>query len=224
MIPDTDKPIEILLVEDHQVVRQGLKLLIDSQPNMKVIGEVSSGEEAISLLGDITPTVILFDISLPGMNGIELAKELQANSKPRYPLLALTANEDRAYLTELLRLGVLGYLFKRSAAKELLQAIERVANGERFLDPAIMEQMVHASIHSTQENNDVLQTVPLSEREMEVLRLIACGYTNKEVARLLDISTKTIETHKARAMVKLKLRIRAELIRYAATHGWITVH
>jgi len=215
-------PIEVLLVEDHQVVRHGLRLLIESQPNMRVVGEASSGEEAIDLLKTTTPNLVVFDVSLPGMSGIELARQLQKDEDSRkVPLLALTANEDRAYMTELLRLGVLGYLFKRSAAKELLQAIERVAHSERFLDPAIMDQMVCATIDESGRNGQGAVQPSLSDREVEVLRLIACGYTNKEAARLLDISAKTIETHKARGMVKLQLRSRAELIRFAATQGWI---
>ena len=215
-------PIEVLLVEDHQVVRHGLRLLIESQPNMRVVGEASSGEEAIDLLKTTTPNLVVFDVSLPGMSGIELARQLQKDEDSRkVPLLALTANEDRAYMTELLRLGVLGYLFKRSAAKELLQAIERVAHSERFLDPAIMDQMVSATIDESGRNGQGAVQPSLSDREVEVLRLIACGYTNKEAARLLDISAKTIGTHKARGMVKLQLRSRAELIRFAATQGWI---
>ena len=156
-------PIEVLLVEDHQVVRHGLRLLIESQPNMRVVGEASSGEEAIDLLKTTTPNLVVFDVSLPGMSGIELARQLQKDEDSRkVPLLALTANEDRAYMTELLRLGVLGYLFKRSAAKELLQAIERVAHSERFLDPAIMDQMVSATIDESGRNGQAVSYTHLT--------------------------------------------------------------
>ncbi len=165
--------------------------------------------------------MVIFDVSLPGMNGIELAKAIQHSFPGQQRLLALTANEDKAF-NELLRSGVLGYLLKRSAAVELIKAIETVCRSERFLDPSIVEQLVQEALGNKDRSVDAIGKGILSEREEEVLRHIASGYTNKEVARILEISTKTVETHKSRAMTKLELRSRAELIRYASGKGWIS--
>ena len=214
--------IQILLVEDHLVVRQGLRLLIETQQSMRVIGEASSAEEALELLNSLSPDVVIFDVSLPAMNGIALAKAIQHSFPGQQRLLALTANEDKAYFNELLRSGVLGYLLKRSAAVELIKAIETVYRSERFLDPSIVEQLVQEALGNKDRTVDAIGKGVLSEREEEVLRHIANGYTNKEVARILEISTKTVETHKSRAMTKLELRSRAELIRYASGKGWIS--
>lgn len=214
-------PIRILLVEDHLVVRQGLRLLIETHASMQVIAEASSSEEALEILHNLHPDVVIFDISLPGISGIEFARILKDKHPNQRRLLALTANEDRAYFNELLRLGVLGYLLKRSAAGELIKAIEAVFRSERFVDPSVLEQLVQDSLYSTQGGQIGATKGTLSEREEEVLRFIASGYTNKEVARFLEISTKTVETHKARAMAKLEIRSRAELIRYASGKGWI---
>lgn len=215
-------PIQILLVEDHLVVRQGLRLLIETNASMQVIAEASSSEEALEVLEILNPDVILFDISLPGISGIEFARILKEKQPNHQRLIALTANEDRAYFNELLRLGVLGYLLKRSAAGELIKAIETVNRSERFVDPSVLEQLVQDSLGSRNEAKSNSSKGTLSDREESVLKLIASGYTNKEVARFLEISTKTVETHKARAMSKLEIRSRAELIRYASSKGWIS--
>ena len=133
-------PISVLLVEDHQIVRQGLRLLIEAQPNLKVIGEVSNGKDAIAAILESNPDVVVFDISMPEMNGIEMVKELR-RLQNNCRLLALTANSDRAYLTALIQLGISGYLLKRSAANELIEAIHRVASNGNFLDPDIVREM-----------------------------------------------------------------------------------
>jgi DNA-binding NarL/FixJ family response regulator len=215
-------PIQILLVEDHLVVRQGLRLLIETHASMQVIAEASSSKEALEILEKLTPDVVLFDISLPGTGGIEFARTLKEKHPNQRRLLALTANEDRAYFNELLSLGVLGYLLKRSSAGELIKAIETVFRSERFVDSSVVEQLVQDSLGSKPRDKSDTSKGTLSEREQEVLKLIATGYTNKEVARFLEISTKTVETHKARAMAKLEIRSRAELIRYASGKGWIS--
>ena len=215
-------PIQILLVEDHLVVRQGLRLLIETHASMQVIAEASSSKEALEFLEKLTPDVVLFDISLPGIGGIEFARILREKYPNQRRLLALTANEDRAYFNELLSLGVLGYLLKRSSAGELIKAIETVFRSERFVDSSVLEQLLQDSLGSKHRDKTDTSKGTLSEREQEVLKLIASGYTNKEVARFLEISTKTVETHKARAMAKLEMRSRTELIRYAAGKGWIS--
>ena len=213
------KLIGVLLVEDHQIVRQGLKLLIDAQPDLRVIGEAANGKEAIAAILENRPQVVVFDLSMPEMNGIEMVKELRRlGSDSR--LLALTANADRAYLIALVQLGISGYLLKRSASAELIEAIRNVAADKKFLDSA----MVHELVDNVFLPKRLLATTAvgiISEREEQVIRLIACGFSNKEVASKLEISVKTVETHKARAMAKLQVNSRAELTRFAVANGWL---
>ncbi len=213
------EPILILLVEDHQIVRQGLKLLIDAQPDMKVIGEASNGKDAIIAILESSPHVVVFDISMPEMNGIEMVKELRrVGSGCR--LLALTANSDRAYLYALVQLGISGYLLKRSAATDLIEAIRKVASDGNFLDLGIVRDFADGVFYSKRLSETTAGGV-ISEREEEVIRWIACGFSNKEVAAKLQISVKTIETHKARAMAKLQLNSRSELLRFAVANRWL---
>ncbi len=212
-------PIFVLLVEDHQIVRQGLKLLIDAQPDMKVIGEVSNGKDAITAILESSPHVVVFDISMPEMNGIEMVKELRRGEN-RSRLLALTANSDRAYLNALVQLGISGYLLKRSAATDLIAAIRKVASDGNFLDTGIVRDFADDDFYPKRLSATTVGGV-ISDREEEVIRLIACGFSNKEVAAKLEISVKTIETHKARAMAKLQLNSRSELLRFAVANRWL---
>ncbi len=212
-------PIFVLLVDDHQIVRQGLKLLIDAQPDMEVIGEASNGKDAIAAILESSPHVVVFDISMPEMNGIEMVKELlRLENESR--LLALTANSDRCYLNALVQLKISGYLLKRSAATDLIAAIRKVANDENFLDMGIVRDFAEGVFHPKRLAAATVGGV-VSEREEEVIRLIACGFSNKEVAAKLEISVKTIETHKARAMAKLQLSSRSELLRFAVANRWL---
>ncbi len=213
--------IQVILVEDHQVVRQGLRLLIESNSDIRVIGEASDGLEAIDLIQELQPDLVVFDISMPNLNGIMMVKKLRQLGVST-KLLALTANEDRAYLTELVSLGVNGYLLKRSAANELIDAIRATYKNQKFLDREIVTDLVEG-VFSGSGKKSVVADGLLSDRETEIIRLIAVGYTNKEVASQLKISVKTVETHKARAMAKLQLESRAELMRYAVKNGWLDV-
>ena len=212
-------PILVLLVEDHQIVRQGLKLLVDAQPDLQVIGEVANGKDAIVAIQESRPHVVVFDISMPEMNGIEMVQELRRLGN-RSKLLALTANSDRAYLNALVQLGISGYLLKRSAAKELIDAIRKVANGENLLDSGIVRGFAD-EVFDPKRVSAANAGGVISEREEEVIRWIACGFSNKEVAAKLVISVKTVETHKARAMTKLRLNSRSELLRFAVENRWL---
>ena len=212
-------PISVLLVEDHQIVRQGLKLLIDAQPDMKVIGEASNGKDAIASILERGPHVVVFDISMPEMNGIEMVKELRRGGNESR-LLALTANSDRAYLNALVQLGISGYLLKRSAATDLITAIRKVARDGNFLDLGIVRDFADDVFYPKRLCATAVGGA-ISEREEEVIRLIACGFSNKEVAAKLEISVKTIETHKSRAMAKLQLKSRSELLRFAVANRWL---
>ncbi len=209
--------LRIVLADDHGVVRDGLRMLINAQHDLEVIGEVADGEAAFAMIRRLRPDVAIIDISMPLMNGIEVISQLsQMNDDTK--LLTLTANEDRGYMQQLLKLGSDGYLLKRSAADELIKAIHTVATGGRYLDPSIIDNLVDKM--STAPSADAV-TVVLSDREEEVLRLIAQGYANKEIATKIGISMKTVETYKARSMLKLGLRGRADIVRYAVGRDWL---
>lgn len=211
--------ITIVLAEDHKVVRQGLRMLIEEHDDLNVVGEAADGRDAAELIMRLHPQIAVFDISMPVMNGIELL-ELVSKQGTATKLLALTANEDRAYVQQVVRLGVSGYLFKRSAAEELILAIRTVAKGGKYLDPMIVGALVQ-DVFTDENVVSASCSEGLSLREEEVVKLLSQGYTNKEVAARLDVSVKTVETHKARAMLKTGLRSRAELIRFAIAKGWL---
>jgi DNA-binding NarL/FixJ family response regulator len=207
--------IRIVLAEDHQVVRDGLKMLINAQQDLEVVGEAGNGEQALKIILDLQPDVAVVDISMPVMNGLNLISrmnELQSTTKA----LALTANEDRAYMQQLLKLGTSGYLLKRTAADDLIQAIRTVAGGRRYIDPEVVSALVQDI-----SDNSSTSGVQLSEREEEVMRQIAKGYATKEIAANLDISIKTVETYKARSMIKLDLHGRSDIVKYAISRGWL---
>ncbi|HEY0983994.1 response regulator [Schlesneria sp. T3-172] len=210
--------LDVVIADDHALVRQGLRMLIDCQSDMTVVGEAGDGHEALTMIQQLRPAVAVVDVSMPVMNGIELTARLAGDATPT-KVLALTANEDRGYMHRLFSSGVCGYLLKRSAADELIRAIRSVSQGIRYLDPSILDELVGMTEFdkSTQQKPEVA----LSERETEVLKLIAQGLTNKEIAARLDISVKTVETYKARSMQKLGLRGRADIVRFAVDRSWL---
>ena len=211
--------IRILVADDHRLVLAGLKALVRDDPTIEVIGEAVDGQSALRLANELKPDVIVLDLSMPGMNGVRVAQALRAQL-PRCHILILSVHEDRAYLRQLLETGVSGYVLKRSAPEELIAAIRAVAAGGIYLDPAIAEMVVgRGSQPGTLRSID--RSTELSARETEVLQLAAAGYTNKELSLRLRVGVKTIETYKARAMEKLGLGTRAELVRYAIVKGWL---
>jgi DNA-binding NarL/FixJ family response regulator len=193
----TGTRLRILLADDHVTVRQGLKMLIDSQDDMTVVSEASDGTAAVEQARTVRPDVVVMDISMPGMNGLVATRTLK-QIQPDSVVVILTRHGDDAYLQELLRAGADGYVLKQSAASELLQAIRATAVRGQYLDSA------------------------LSERESEVLRLIAAGYSNKEIAAQLELSVKTVEVHKANAARKLGLKGRIDIVKYALLQGWLS--
>jgi DNA-binding NarL/FixJ family response regulator len=207
------------MVDDHPVVLAGLKLLVGGEADFAIVGEARDGRTALRLATQLAPDVVVLDISLPEMNGVELAAALRAE-RPECRLLVLTVHEERAYLRQLLELGVGGYLLKRSAADELPRAIRAVAAGGIYLDPAIAGKVVGGLARGASRSLPG-EPVELSDRESDVLRLVASGHSNKAISTRLNISVKTVETYKARAMEKLGLRSRVELVRYAADQGWL---
>jgi DNA-binding NarL/FixJ family response regulator len=207
------------MVDDHPVVLAGLKALVEADPDFEVVGNARDGRTALRLSKQLLPDVVVLDISMPEMNGIEVAAALLAE-RPDCRVLVLTVHEDRAYLRQLVEAGVSGYLLKRSASDELIRALHAVVAGGVYLDPAIAGKVVGRTARGALQPERG-QAAALSERETEVLRLVACGHSNKEISVRLAISVKTVETYKARAMDKLGYRSRVELVRYAADQGWL---
>ena len=210
------KAIRVLLADDHAVVRAGLRALIDAQPDLEVVAEAGDGPAAVRLAGQTKPDVAVLDFAMPQLNGAEVAERLRTVSPPT-KVLALTVHEDPAYLRQVLRAGARGYVLKRSAAEELIHAIRAVAQGGVAIDPALAGQVVQGYVGGEEAG----AADELSEREEAVLRRIAAGLSNKEIARRLGVSAKTVETYKARAVEKLGLRGRVDIVRYALKHGWL---
>jgi len=211
--------IRVLLADDHAVVREGLKALINAESGMEVVGEAADGEEAVALAAQLDPDVAVLDVSMPGLNGAQATTKLRA-ARPDRKVLALTVHEDKGYLKLLLEAGAAGYVLKRAAAAELVQAIRAVAAGGAYIDPAMAGGLVDDFVNPALAAKET-PTAELSERETEVVRLIALGYSNKEIAAQLKVSVKTVETYKTRSMEKLGMRGRVDIVRYAAHHGWL---
>src|SRR5579864_1189476 len=218
-MPDRIDLIRVVLADDHVTVRQGLKLLIDSQPDMKVVGEAGDGSEAVKRATTLRPDVVVLDISMPGMNGLAAARALRKH-RPEAAIVTLTRHSDEAYLQELLRAGVSGYVLKRSAPAELLHAIRAAGAGGQYLDSTLTAR-VTAGFVGKERSRASKSITSLTDREADVLRLIASGYSNKEIAARLELSVKTIEAHKANAMRKLDLTGRIDIVKYAVLQGWL---
>lgn len=211
--------LRILLAEDHQTVREGIKLLVNSQPDMEVIGEADDGERAIKMAIELRPDLLLMDISMPNMNGLKATKRLRAMSSD-IRILTLTRHTDDGYLQQLIGAGANGYVLKQSAPSDLVNAIRSVCSGNSYLDPALTRKVMggYASRASSLRGEGKSE---LTDRENEVLRLIAFGYSNKEIATRLDLSVKTIEAHKSNAMRRLGIASRTDIVRYAILQNWL---
>jgi len=211
-------PLRILIADDHAIVRQGLKLLIDSQPDMKVIAEAATGEAAVEQATAVKPDVVIMDVSMPGLNGL-LATRLLKKRQPATTIVALTRHEDKAYVEELLRAGASAYVLKQSPPTEFLRAVRAVAAGGIYLDPSMTPQVADGLLAARPRADAT--AAKLTERESEVLRLVAIGHSNVEIADTLDISVKTVEVHKTNAMRKLGLTGRVDVVRYGVLQGWL---
>ena len=211
--------LRIVIAEDHQTVREGIKLLIGSQPDMEVIGEAGDGERALSLAEELKPDLMLIDVSMPIMNGLKATKKLRTKY-PGLRILTLTRHADDGYLRQLISAGSNGYVLKQSAPDQLINAIRSVGQGNSFLDPSVTQKVMGGYASRT----DALRGErkgDLSQREEEVLRFISLGYSNKEIAGQLDLSVKTVEAHKANAMQKLGVSSRIDIVKYAIFRGWL---
>jgi len=218
-MPDSPRVLRILLVDDHVTVRHGLKLLIDGEADMKVAAEAGDGAGAIAQMQEVKPDVVVMDISMPGMNGLAATQAI-LKIDPKAVIVTLTRHTDDAYLQELLRAGASGYILKRSAPNELLQAIRATAAGGQYLDSTLTAR-VTAGLIGSDRHRSKRPVGGLTDRESDVLRLIASGYSNKEIAAQLSLSVKTVEAHKANAMRKLDLTGRIDIVKYAVLQGWL---
>jgi DNA-binding NarL/FixJ family response regulator len=213
------KRIRVLLADDHKVVRDGLRLLIDGQRDMGVVGEAGDGKEALRQARDLKPDVVVMDLSMPELNGLQATERLKAD-QPKVKVVALTVHEDPSYLLQLCKAGAAGYVLKRSAGDDLIHAIRTVAGGGLHFDPTLASQALKG-LSGDLPNRDGLHPADLSEREKEVLILLAWGYSNKEIAGDLRLSTKTVETYRDRISEKLGLRSRTQIVQYALRQGWL---
>jgi DNA-binding NarL/FixJ family response regulator len=215
--------LRVLLADDHAVVREGLKALVNAQPDMEVIGEAADGAEALAQARALRPDVLVIDVSMPEMTGAQATEALKAEH-PEVKVLALSVHQDKSYLRSLLEAGASGYILKRAAAHELVHAIRTVASGGTYLDPLLAGRVIGSFVRTGRPALPDQPEVALSDREEQVLRLIAQGFSNKEIAARLDVSIKSVESYKARAVQKLGFSSRADIINYAMQKGWHQDH
>jgi DNA-binding NarL/FixJ family response regulator len=211
--------LRIFVADDHAVLRDGLKALVSAQPDMEIVGEADNGQTTYEKARELMPDVVLMDISMPELSGVQ-ATELLRRDCPSIKILILTAYKDKGYLDRLLKVGASGFILKLSAAEELIGAIRLIIDGKIYLDPQMADRIVDGYVRSQFLRGEVRQR-ELTAREEEVLRLIARGYSNKEISTQLKIAVKTVESHKANLMQKLELRSRTEIVRYAVRQGWL---
>lgn len=216
---DAMRKLRVLLADDHETVREGIRLIVDAQVDMEVVGGARDGKGVIEQAQSLKPDIVLMDISMPGMNGLKATQRLK-EAFPEIRVLALTRHKDDAYLQQIIRAGASGYVLKQSPSAELLHAIRAVGAGGKYLDPAVAGKVM-GRYATRQTNLNIDPVVTVSGREQEVLRFIALGYSNKEIAAQLDLSVKTIEAHKANAMKKLGMRGRVDIVSYAILQGWM---
>lgn len=211
--------LRIMLAEDHETVREGLKMIVNAQDDMEVAGVVGDGAEAVAQAQRLLPDVLVMDISMPNLNGLKATQKLKEVC-PQVKVLTLSRHADDGYVRALLGAGARGYVLKQSASSELIHAIRAVAAGDNYIDPKLAGRVMD-SYSSTKATRRRETAGKLSDREAEVLRLLALGYSNKEIAGQLSLSVKTIEVHKANGMRKLNLTSRIDLVRYAVFRGWL---
>lgn len=209
-----DTRLNVLLVDDHQIIRDGLRAILEQQPGMCVVGEAADGHEAIAIASTTHPDVIVMDVSMRGLNGIDATRRI-TSERPEIHVLGLSMNADRRYVLAMLSAGAMGYLLKDSAASELVRAIRTVAAGQSYLSPGVTGVVIDTALHTSTPE----EPASLSMREREVLQLLAEGRTSKAIGATLHIAVTTVETHRRQIMSKLNLRTIAELTKYAIREG-----
>ena len=216
-------PIKILIVDDHAVVRAGLRMLLENDPNMDIVGEGENGNDAIRLSQELSPDVILMDVSMPEVDGVMATRHIKSVA-PKQAVLALTIHEGADYFFQMLQAGASGYVPKRAAPEELLRAIHVVAEGNVFLDPAVAKDLVADYLTNVRAGKEHDSYDGLTQREREILTHIAEDDTNTAIANALNISVNTVERHRENIMRKLNLHTRTELVKYAIRKGLIALN
>ncbi len=214
-------PIKILLADDHVVMRNGLRLLLERQPNLEVVGEAADGREAVELAASVKPDIVVMDIAMPHLNGVEAARQIAARS-PQTAIAILSMHSDESYVIRSLKAGARAYLLKDSAEADLIAAIHAISEGKSFFSPAVRKILKEDYMHQLAEMGAEDSYELLTNREREVLQLVAEGKSNKEVANLLNLSLYTVETHRTHILQKLNLHSVPELILYAVRKGIIS--
>jgi DNA-binding NarL/FixJ family response regulator len=211
--------VRILLADDHAMLRDGVRMVLEAHPGFEVVGTADNGVEAVALAHSLHPDIAVLDVAMPVLNGLDATREIRAGC-PGTEIVILSMHEGEDYLREALRAGAAGYVLKRAAAKELVGAIQAVQRGESYLDPALTRTLISDYVRKVDRTD--LPADALTERELEVLKLVAEGLTNRQIAARLNISIKTVQSHRANLMDKLDLHDRTELVRYAIRRGLIT--
>ncbi len=210
----------VVIADDHPIVLTGLSMLIKADASLDLVGQATSGPDAVNVIREYRPDIAILDLSLPGIDGIQVIRTLSAEC-PETGFIALTQHEDRAYFNQTIDAGARGYVLKRSAAVHLTSAIRGVSAGGLYVDPAMAAYLFKPA--SKQPCRQTHTTLPsLTDREREVLKLVATGLTTRQIASRLDISASSVETYKTRASQKVSVRSRAEIVRYASAQGWLT--
>ena len=212
--------IRVLICDDHTILREGIRLLLNSQPDIEVVAEAVDGREAVDKARQVKPDIILMDIAMPLLNGLEATKQIRRDN-PNARVLVLTMYESDEYVSQMLEAGAAGYVLKKVAGSELVYAIHSVYNGEAFLYPSITKRLVEDYLRRVELGQERDSFDGLTDREREVLQLIAEGHTNKDIADLLNLSVRTVQNHRAHIMEKLGMHDRGELIKYAIQKGII---
>lgn len=215
-----ENKLRILIAEDHISVREGFRFIIESQADMEVVGEAGDGRTCIEMARELKPDIVLMDISMPKLNGLKAAAKLKRIA-PEIKILTLTRHTDSAFLHELLQAGVSGYVLKQSTSEEIIRALRAIARGDNYLDPAITGKIFSDYTENQNRLRGETSGIPLTEKESEVLRHIALGYSNQEIADKMSVSVKTIESQKANSLKKLGMHSRKDIIRYAILQGWM---
>jgi len=211
--------INVMVVDDHSVVREGIKMVLGTDPELKVVGVASSGEEAVAEVHELSPNVVVMDIAMPGLSGFEATRMIREQN-PDVKVLALTVHDSEAYVFQMLQAGAVGYVLKRASSEDVIQAVKAAHRGEAILHPSVAKMLITDYLTRV-EHGDESSYDTLSDREREILKLIAEGKTNKEIAQMLYLAVKTVQAHRANLMRKLGMHDRTELVKYAIRKGII---